>query len=131
MFEDRDPHLSRVREICLALPGAQEKESHGRPTFFTTKVFATYGGSLRGDHYAPVARLSLLFLPDASEREALVDDGRFFVPAYVGPSGWLGLSFHGTLPSDVDWQEVAELVEMSYRLTAPARWVKELDRRGS
>lgn len=128
--EDTDPHLVRVREICLALPRAAEKRSHGSPTFFTRKTFATFGGSLKGDHYAPVARHSLIFLPDASDREALVGDDRFFVPAYFGPSGWLGLSFHliGTVDR-VDWVEVAELIEMSYRLTAPVSLVRELDTR--
>lgn len=126
--DDTDPHLVRVRELCLALPGAAEKRSHGSPTFYTRKVFAVFGGALKGDHYAPVARQSLIFLPDDSEREALIGDARFFVPAYFGPSGWLGLSFHRTGGVDrVDWQEVAELVEMSYRMTAPATLIRELD----
>ena len=128
---DDDPHFARVREICLALPGAAEKRSHGSPTFHTRKVFAILGGSLQGDHYSPVARNAMLFLPDASEREALVqDEDRFFVPAYHGPAGWLGLSFHLVGGLDrVDWTEVAELVEMSYRLTAPPALVRELDAR--
>ncbi|HZK05324.1 MAG TPA: hypothetical protein VFC82_05670 [Actinomycetaceae bacterium] len=45
------------------------------------------------------------FLPDASEREALVqDESRYFVPAYRGVRGWLGLSFHliGEV-NRVDW----------------------------
>lgn len=129
MFDAADPHLGRLRELCLALPSAAEKVSHGRPSFFTQKVFATYGGSLKGEHFAQVARRSLLFLPDDSEREALSRDDRFFVPAYVGPSGWLGLTFHGYPVDDVDWGEVAELVDMSYRNTAPARLVRELDAR--
>lgn len=129
MVDDPDPHLVRLRAICLSFPGAAEKLSHGRPNFYTRKVFAVFGGSLKGDHYSPVARHSLLFLPDASEREALVqDETRFFVPAYYGPSGWLGLSFHLVGGFDrVDWVEVAELVEMSYRLTAPVTLVRELD----
>jgi predicted DNA-binding protein (MmcQ/YjbR family) len=128
---DDDPCFARAREICLALPGAAEKISHGSPTFCTRKVFAILGGSLKGDHYAPLARHSLIFLPDRSEREALVqDEERFFVPAYHGPAGWLGLSFHLVGGVDrVDWDEVAELVEMSYRLTAPAALVRELDAR--
>ena len=48
MFDDTDPVLARVREIALALPEAAEKVTHGRPTFFTAKVFAYYGGSPRG-----------------------------------------------------------------------------------
>lgn len=127
---DAEKCLGRVRTICLTFPGAAEKVSHGAPTFYTRKVFAVLGGSLKGDHYAPVARNALLFLPDQSEREALVQDDRFFVPAYLGPAGWLGLSFHRVGDVDrVDWDEVAELVEMSYRLTAPATLVRELDAR--
>ena len=129
--DDADRHLASVRALALSLPGAAEKRSHGSPNFFTRKVFAVFGGSLKGDHYSPVARNALLFLPDASEREALIGDKRFFVPAYFGPSGWLGLSFHlvGGVEA-VDWDEVAELIEMSYRLTAPAALVRELDGRG-
>ena len=129
MFDEADPWLVRLREICLALPGAAEKISHGRPNFFTRKVFAVYGGSLKGDHDSPVARQSLLFLPDASDREALMQDERFFVPAYYGPAGWLGLSFQ-LIGERVDWAEVAELVDASYRLTAPKTLVQELDSRG-
>ena len=86
--------------------------------------------ALKGDHYSPIARNALLFLPDASERQALLEREAFFVPAYVGPSGWLGLSFHVVGRVDrVDWDEVAELVDASYRLTAPAGLVEELDAR--
>lgn len=130
MFGADDPHLVRLREICLSLPGADEKVSHGRPNFFTRKVFAIYGGSLKGDHFAEVARRALLFLPDAVDRPALLEDERFFVPAYVGTAGWLGLSFLlPGRPEDVDWDEVAELVDASYRNTAPRRLVAELDAR--
>lgn len=130
MFDVDDPYLVRLREICLALPGAHEKVSHGRPNFFTRKVFAIYGGSLKGDHYADVARRALLFLPDSDDHPALLEDERFFVPAYVGVSGWLGLSFRiAGPPEQVDWDEVAELVDASFRNTAPARLVAELDAR--
>ena len=51
-FDDDDPVLSRVRELCLALPGAAEKVSHGRPMFFTRKAFAIYGGVTKGDRHS-------------------------------------------------------------------------------
>ena len=129
MFDPDESCLTRLREICLALPGADEKISHGRPNFFTRKVFAIYGGSLKGDHFAPVARHAVLVLPDADDRPALLDDERFFVPAYVGTAGWLGLSFETSGCAGVDWAEVAELVDASYRNTAPARLVAELEAR--
>ena len=37
------------------------------------------------------------------------------MPAYLGPSGWVGVD----LDTDTDWTEIAELLDASYRLTAP------------
>ncbi|MBD3781828.1 MAG: MmcQ/YjbR family DNA-binding protein [Micrococcales bacterium] len=122
-FEDDDPLLGRLREVALALPGADEKVSHGRPTFFTRKVFAIFGGVVKGDHGSDALRQSLVFLPDPAERPALLEDPRVVVPGYEGAYGWLVLD----LRTDPDWVEVAELVETSYRLTAPARMVTALD----
>ena len=93
-----DPYLERLREICLALPAAQEKLSHGRPNFYTKKVFAIFGGSLKGDHYAPLARNAVIVMADPLEAPTLLEQERFFVPAYYGPvwrdrpellAGWL------------------------------------------
>ncbi|MGL5909162.1 MAG: MmcQ/YjbR family DNA-binding protein [Phycicoccus sp.] len=124
-FRDDDPLLARVREIALALPGASEKVSHGRPHFFTKRVFAIFGGVVKGDHTSDALRQAVLFLPEQAERPALLDDGRFVVPGYEGAYGWLALDLRG----DPDWAEVAELVESSYRTTAPPRLVAELDAR--
>ncbi len=43
---------------------------------------------------------------------------------YMGPMGWLGLDFEA---APVDWQEVRELVDASYRLVAPKKLIKQLD----
>ncbi|MEO5743080.1 MAG: MmcQ/YjbR family DNA-binding protein [Terracoccus sp.] len=128
MFDVDDPYLARLRAICLALPEADEKVAHGRPTFFTKKVFAYYGGTIKGDHDPEPYGQSLLFDPDPDDRPALLADRRFFEPAYLGPYGWLGLNFRpaGGV-AKIDWTEVAELVDASYRRTAPARLVKALD----
>jgi hypothetical protein len=124
MFEDDNPHLAEVRGLCLALPEAVEKISHGRPAFFTRKMFAVFGGSVKGDHSSDRCADSLLFVPEPEERPALEQDSRFFLPAYLGAWGWLGLDFRA---SEVDWQEVAELVECSFRQTAPRELVTQLD----
>ncbi len=115
--------LLRVRELALALPGTDEKVSHGRPAFFTKKVFAYYGGSVKVDGEWVQHQQSIMVLPDADERTALVADPRFFVPAYLGAYNWLGLD----LDARTDWAEVRELLDASYRLTAPARLIRELD----
>lgn len=126
MFDRDDPVLARVRKICLALPGAREKVSHGRPWFCTSTGFAVYGGTLRGDT-ATSFGTALLVRADPQERPALLAGPPFFEPAYLWPSGWVGLDLS---PAGTDWTEAAELVETSYRLTAPRRLVRELDMRG-
>ncbi len=125
MFDDQDPLLARVREIAGKLPGSQEKVSHGRPAFFTTKVFCYYGGSVRVAGNWVRHPHSIMVLADSSDREALRELPDSFVPAYLGPSGWTGID----ITADTDWAEIGELIEESYRLTAPKRRVAELDAR--
>ena len=110
----------------MALPSVEEKVSHGRPVFFTKKIFAIFGGLVKGDHASNEFGRSVLTLSDPDERPALLQDNRFFDPAYYGPSGWVGFDL---TPEDLDWDEVAELVEASYRNTALVRLVRELDAR--
>ena len=51
---------------------------------------------------------------------------RFYVPPYVGPKGWIGIY----LGDETDWDELADLVEESYRMTAPKRLAALLDQPG-
>lgn len=122
-FDDDDPLLARVRELALALPGAAEKVSHGRPVFFTQKVFAHYGGTTKEEHRAGLhpPRLTELLEPD--ERLAMLEEGAI-APAYLGPYGWVAVDLE-----DADWGRVAELIDASFRVTAPKRLVAELDAR--
>lgn len=126
MFTDDDPGLAELRGIALGFPGAYEKVSHGRPGFFASKMFAMYGGSTRETGEMVAVNHCVMVKVDESDREALRRDERFFYPAYVGGYGWLGLDFTA---ADVDWDEVRELVDASYRLVAPKTLIDELDRR--
>ena len=127
MFSDDDPGLAELRAIALALPGAEERISHGRPTFRAKKIFAAFGGSEKlspGNHrQVPSA---LIFTPDPVDLPAIDQDDRFFVPAYYGPFGGRALDL---ADPDVDWTEIAELVDASYRLVATKRQLAELDAR--
>ncbi|MFF5173369.1 MmcQ/YjbR family DNA-binding protein [Micromonospora sp. NPDC000089] len=123
MFDDADPILARLRALALAFPDAAEKISHGHPAFYTTKVFAYYGGSVKVDGALRRHEHALLVLVDPDERAALLEDDRCFPPAYLGPSGWIGVDLTG----DTDWDEVAELLDASYRRTAGSRRVARLD----
>ncbi|CAH0153402.1 MULTISPECIES: MmcQ/YjbR family DNA-binding protein [unclassified Microbacterium] len=125
MFSPDDPLLARVRAIALTFPEAAEKVSHGRPAFFTQKVFCYFGGSVRIDGDWVAHDAGIMVRPDAEDDPALRQDPRFWVPAYLGPSGWLGID----LDDDTDWQEIAELIDASYRVTAPRRFVADLDAR--
>ena len=123
MFDRSDPSLADLRRICLRLPGAAEKVSHGRPCFFTKKVFAICGATTKGDHHSGRYDESVLILPHPDEAAALLATPRFFVPAYWGPYGWIGLDLTA---AEVDWDEVGELVTESFRLTAPTALVAQL-----
>ncbi|TVP50415.1 MAG: MmcQ/YjbR family DNA-binding protein [Gemmatimonadales bacterium] len=134
---DNDPGLAEVREICLGLPDAREVESHGHPTFRTKKIFAVYGATTKGAASGELRYPhSVLFQPDPDELPLLLREERFFVPAYYGPYGWVGLDLSagrgsGGAPDSpagpVDWDEARELIEESYRRTAPRRSVARLD----
>ena len=76
MFDEADPVLGRVRALALAFPDAGEKVSHGHPAFFTTKVFAYYGGSVKVDGNYRQHERSVLVLLDPDEREALLERER-------------------------------------------------------
>lgn len=128
MFTDDDPGLRELRQICLALPGAEERISHGRPTFRTSKIFAAFGGSEKirpGEHR--MVPSAFIFTPDDVDLPAIDADERFFVPAYYGPYGGRAIDLASP---DIDWAEIAELADASYRRVSPKRLIAELDARG-
>ena len=103
-----------VREVCLWLPDAEEFVSHGSPNFRVRgKTFATYAVNHHGD--GRVA-LWLNALPGAQELHVRADSTHFFIPPYVGPRGWLGVS----LDRGIAWKRVAALVREAYEKVAPA-----------
>jgi predicted DNA-binding protein (MmcQ/YjbR family) len=114
--------IERARRICLSLPDANEKVSHGEPTWFAGagKVFA-----MVDDHHHGAPHLSLWLPAPRGAQEALVasDPDRYFRPPYVGHRGWVGV----VLDTKPDWDVVAELVEDAYRLVASRRLVARLD----
>ncbi|MEU7908501.1 MmcQ/YjbR family DNA-binding protein [Actinoplanes sp. NPDC049118] len=127
MFDDADPALARVRALALAFPDAAEKISHGHPAFFTTKVFAYYGGSVKVGGAYRQHESSVLVLLGPDERAALLVAEGCYVPAYLGPAGWIGVD----IGAGTDWDEIGELLDASYRRTAGSRRVAALDRRNS
>lgn len=125
-YFDGDPLLAQLRNICLGFPRSAERISHGRPNFFTRRTFAHFGATVKGDHHDGRWDRALQVLPDPHERDALLQDSRFFVPGYTGPAGWVGIDLSAGTP---DWDEITELIDMSYRMTASITCVRLLDAR--
>ena len=115
-----DDPLPRLRALCLSLPEATEKLSHGEPTWFVGKVFVMFAGRHHDD------RVAFWCAAPPGVQEALVgsDPERFFRPPYVGHRGWLGVR----LDRDPDWAEIAEVCTDAYRAVAPKGLIEKLDR---
>ncbi len=114
--------LAKVRKACLALPEVSERPSHGAPTFFIRdkKTFIMFHDDHHGD-----GRLALWVAAAPGVQAEMVDEEpeRFFVPAYVGHRGWLGVR----LDRKPDWTEVAGICEDAYRAVAPKTLIARLD----
>jgi predicted DNA-binding protein (MmcQ/YjbR family) len=109
--------LDRLRAVCLDFPEAVEAGGVGDPTFKVRgKIFAMQHGH--------EGRPSAWLKAAEGVQELLVgsQSGRFFRPPYVGHHGWVGT----WLDVEQDWDELADLVEESYRMTAPKRLVAQL-----
>jgi predicted DNA-binding protein (MmcQ/YjbR family) len=114
--------IERLRALCLALPEANERVSHGEPTWFAGKgkVFA-----MLDNHHHGAGHLAVwLPLPPGAQEALIAEDGaRYFRPPYVGPSGWVGV----VLDTRPDWRTVAGLVEQAYRHVATRKLIARLD----
>jgi hypothetical protein len=113
----------RLHEIALALPEAHVEIAWGEPTFrVRNKIFAMHSSADthhgRGTESVWVKAISINQSLMVRQRP-----DRFFVPPYVGPSGWVGVILDG----DTDWPLLAELLEDAWRMTAPKRVIAAHD----
>jgi phosphoribosylglycinamide formyltransferase-1 len=110
--------LDRLTGICLALPEVSRQDTGDHASFLVRKkTFAYYLDNHHGDGIVAVCCKTPL-----GEHLDLIasDPARFYLPAYIGPRGWVALRLD---TGEVDWDEVAGLVGASYRLAAPKRLV--------
>ena len=113
-----DRLLSRLTKICLALPEAERRYNGSHAAFLVRKrTFAYFLNDHHGDGIVSVAGKAL---PRDNVVLAAAQPARFYLPAYIGPRGWIALRLDN---GKVDWGEVAELVTCSYCLLAPKRLV--------
>jgi hypothetical protein len=111
-----DVAYARVRAICLRFPSAEEKLSHGAPSFHVRgKMFLMFV-----DNHHEDGRVAVWCKSELDEQRRLVAShpARFFVPPYVGVKGWVGVIVD---PERADWIELSILVEHGWASVAPAR----------
>jgi formyltetrahydrofolate-dependent phosphoribosylglycinamide formyltransferase len=124
---DPDYLTSKVREIALAQPEADEVVSHGMPCFgiIEGKKFAYVSIDHHGD-----GRTALLVKISGVEEQTMLidsDDERYYRPAYFG-DGWVGIRLD---LGDTDWDHIGEWIAKSWRAVAPKKLTKFLDILGS
>jgi len=105
--------LRRVAEIALALAGA-ERETMGAHASFKVKN-KTFAYFLNDHHGDGIVGVWCKVLPGENTALIAANPKRFYMPAYVGSRGWVGLRLD---VGRVSWKEVEELVRGSYLLVA-------------
>jgi hypothetical protein len=109
--------LPRLRKLCLSLPEAHEVEAWGAPTFrVKNKLFAMYAEA--GNHHGE-GRASVWIKSDKENQALMIrtQPDKYFKPAYVGPSGWVGVY----LDRSPDWDEVFELLRDGWKMIVPKK----------
>lgn len=111
--------VDALRRFALSLPEAEERQTWGTATFrVRSKIFTMLSEQERhvwAKSTFDEQRALVAMYPDV-----------FFVPPYVGPSGWVG-----AVLARVDPGEMRELVVEAWRLTAPSELVEGFDHEGA
>jgi hypothetical protein len=111
-----DPRLARVTDICLSLPQATREYNGQHAGFLVGKRhFAYYLDDHHGDG---IVGINCKVLSGDNARLIAADPNRFYMPAYLGARGWIGLRLDR---GEIDWDEARELLIHSYLQIAPKR----------
>jgi hypothetical protein len=116
-----DDRLDRVSAICMRLPEVKRRVAGDHAAFDVRKK--TFAYFLRDHHGDGIVGVTCKVLPGDNAALIAANPRKFYMPAYVGPRGWVGLRLD---VGKVDWKEVEELLRHSYRLTAPKRLAESL-----
>ena len=117
-----DPRLRRLSTICLALPETG-RELRGDHADFRVrrKVFAYFLNNHHGDRIVSVCVKSEL--GENVDRTGTRPD-LYYLPAYIGKRGWFGMRLD---QGAINWKEVQNIIELSYRLVAPKTLLSKLE----
>jgi hypothetical protein len=116
---------TRLVTICKSLPEVTvEPLGHDREHL----VFAVRKKKLayyQFDHHGD-GMISLVCKSNLNEQRRLIqfDPETFFVPAYVGPRGWIGMRLD---LDEVDWDMATDLLKRGYQEIAPRKLAAKID----
>lgn len=111
-----DARLPRVSALCLALPETTRADMGSHAQFqVRKKTFAYFLNDHHGDGIVSVCTRAF---PGENTRLIAAHPRKFYLPAYIGPRGWVALRLDR---SKIDWKEVRDLVTASYLQAAPKK----------
>jgi phosphoribosylglycinamide formyltransferase 1 len=118
--------VSKVRELALKQPEADEVSSHGMPCFgiIGGKKFAYVSLDHHGD-----GKTALLVKISGAEEQAMLidsDEDRYYRPAYFG-DGWIAIRLD---LGDTDWDHIGDWLAKSWLAVAPKKLTKLMDAAG-
>jgi phosphoribosylglycinamide formyltransferase-1 len=112
---------AQVDRLAAFLPEVTRKTSHGSPGWAvgsekSAKLFAI----IADRHHGEEAVGLLVKTSGGDEMTGLIEaqPDIYYWPKYYGASGWLGVKLNRR---DVDWEQVGEWLERSWRACAPTR----------
>lgn len=111
-----NPVLDRLTKLALALPEATRELKFSHAAFLVRKkIFAYFLNDHHGDG---IVAVTCKVFPGENAALAKAQPKRYYLPAYIGPRGWVALRLD--LPK-IDWSEVRDLLLIGYHLTAPKK----------
>ena len=112
----------KVVELCGKLPETEVDRAGAQHLAFKTrkKILGYYLNDHHGD-----GKVAIWCKAPPGEQSRLVEENAsvYFVPAYVGHKGWLGIRLD---TPRVDWARVKEHLLVAWFLTAPASLRKQV-----
>jgi hypothetical protein len=116
MYDDSNPVIAKLREICLAFPEVFEKEAWGECTFRVA------GGSMfamTDNNHHSSGHVAVWVKAPAMVQEILVnsDPKRFFIPPYMGKKGWVGVR----IDYKVKWDQTTAILKDGYLMSVPKK----------
>ncbi|HEV7396655.1 MAG TPA: MmcQ/YjbR family DNA-binding protein [Pyrinomonadaceae bacterium] len=112
----------KLIKLCSGLPEVVVESAGEHLSFkIRKKIMAYYLFDHHGD-----GKVALCCKSTLNEQRRLIkeDPDSFFVPAYVGPRGWVAIRLD---LETVDWDTVTELLRAAYQSVAPKRLAALVD----